>query len=136
MPLADRVWGYNQVGALVAATISQTEFDELPDVCGDEKEFGFKVDFVSHASGKLVGFKHMEKMEKLKSFMRFDVLPKIGDMMHVTIDCFTACGSVTLVHKSKQQVDEDHAKIREWEKEMFVVEASDEKAEKIKRVGP
>jgi biotin carboxylase len=139
MPLADRVWGYNQVGALVSATLSQTEFDSLPDVCGDEKEFGFKVDFVSNREGKLIGFKHLEDMEKLPSFMRFDVMPKIGDEIHLTIDCFTAVGSCTLVHKNMQQVLQDHAAIRQYELDMFIVEKHDESQEKKhrpKKAGP
>lgn len=121
MPLADRVWGYNQVGALVAATVSQQEFDAIPDVCGDELEYGFKVDFVSYVAGKLLRIDHLDKMRALKSFVRFDVMPKVGDDIIITEDCFSAVGSVTLIHKNRKQVEEDHLKIREWEKTMFVV---------------
>ncbi len=75
MPLSDRVWGYNQVGAVVSATVSQADFDALPDVCGDELEYGFKVDFVSNVAGVLERIDHLQEMEQLDSFMQFDLLP-------------------------------------------------------------
>ena len=87
MPLSDRCWGYNQVGAVVDATVSQEAFDALPDVCGDEMEWGFKVDFVSNAAGVLDHLDHLDDMQKLPSFVQFDLLPKPGDTISVTIDC-------------------------------------------------
>ena len=130
MPLSDRCWGYNQVGAVVSATVSQEEFDALPDVCGDELEFGFKVDFVSNVAGVLDHIDHLDKMEQLDSFMQFDLLPKPGDSISVTIDCFSAVGSVTLCHKDRKLVEADHAKVREWEKTMFVVKPATKAAAK------
>ena len=127
MPLADRCWGYNQVGATVDATVSEDDFNALPDVCGDEMEFGFKVDFVSNVSGTLQRIDFLDEMSKLPSFVQFDVLPKVGDEVKVTQDCFTAVGSVTLAHKERSVVEADHAKIREWEKSMFVVKPKSSK---------
>ena len=121
MPLSDRCWGYNQVGALVDATVSQADFDALPDVCGDMIEFGFKVDFVSNVAGTLHHIDHLDDMRRLPSFVQFDLLPKPGDVLSMTIDCFTAVGSVTLSHKERKVVEADHKKVREWEKTMFVV---------------
>ena len=121
MPLADRCWGYNQVSALVSATVSQSEFDALPAICGDETEFGFKVDFVSNVAGVLQRIDHLQEMQRLQSFVQFDLLPKPGDVLSLTIDCFTAVGSVTLAHKDRAVVEADHLKVREWEKTMFVV---------------
>jgi len=129
--LADRVWGYNQVGALVSATLSQSEFDALPDVCGDEREYGFKVDFVSSVSGELVRLDHLDEMRAMKSFVQFDVLPKVGDRIHVTIDCFTAVGSVTLSHVQRTIVEADHQRIRQLEKTMFLVKPIAEKKENV-----
>ena len=128
MPLSDRCWGYNQVGAVVSATVSQEEFDALPDVCGDEKEYGFKVDFVANVSGILDRIDYLDQMSKLASFVQFDVLPKVGDEIKQTCDCFTAVGSVTLAHKEKSVVEADHAKIRKWEESMFVVRPLTSKA--------
>jgi hypothetical protein len=59
-------------------------------------------------------------MKNMKSFLQFDVMPKIGDQIHVTIDCFTACGSISLVGE-KSQVERDHARIRQLEPTMFIV---------------
>ena len=132
MPLSDRCWGYNQVGAVVDATVSQAAFDALPDVCGDEKEWAFKVDFVSNVTGLLDHIDHVDDMRKLPSFVQFDLLPKPGDSVATTIDCFTAVGSVSLAHKDRKQVEADHAKIREWEKTMFVVKPPAKAAGKAK----
>lgn len=123
IPLADRCWGYNQVSAVVDASLPTAEaFDRLPDVCGKEKAVGFKVDLVSPVKGKLLRVDHLDKMRVLPSFMQFDALPNVGDQISVTIDCFTAVGSVTLANKSEEQLDADILVIRELEKSMFVVE--------------
>jgi hypothetical protein len=120
MPLADRCWGYNQVGALVSATVSAGEFDALPLVCGTEREFGYKVDLVSSVAGKLQRIDHLDRIRALPSFMSFDLLPKPGERMQVTIDCFTACGSISLVNSDKEQLMDDVATVRELEKTMWV----------------
>jgi len=122
MPLADRIWGFNQVNALIAATLSQEDFDAIPDDCGDEIEYGFKVDFVSFVSGKLIRYDHHDEIRSMKSFVQFDVLPTMGSWIPYTIDCFTGVGSATLCHIDKSVVQADHRRIRELEKTMFVVE--------------
>ena len=122
IPLADACWGYNQVGALVASVIAPEEFDALPMVCGEEKQAGFKVDFVCGRSGKLKQINHLDKISQLASFLRFDLLPALGNRMRVTIDCFTSCGSVSLVHPEREVLMQDVETIREMEKTMWVVE--------------
>jgi len=67
----------------------------------------------------------------MKSFVQFDVLPKVGDRIHVTIDCFTAVGSVTLSHVQRTIVEADHQRIRQLEKTMFLVKPIAEKKENV-----
>lgn len=42
---------------------------------------------------------HLETIRKLRSFISFDMLPAVGDKIFKTVDCFTAVGSISLVHK-------------------------------------
>ena len=123
-PQADRIWGYNQVDCLVSATMSQEEFDAIPDEIGPEIEYSFKIDFVSPVEGTLIKIDHVDEIKRMKSYMRFDVMPEPGIYLHKTIDCFTPAGSVTLSHKDRKIVDADHQRIRELEKTMFVVDAN------------
>ena len=78
MPLADRCWSYNQVSALADSLVAPARFDALPDVCGDETQYAFKVDFVSRVSGRLLRLQHIDDMRALPSFVRFDMLPRMG----------------------------------------------------------
>jgi hypothetical protein len=138
MILADKVWGYNQVGAIVDSVIDTNAFDNLPDICGNERQYGYKVDFVSHVTGKLMRLLHLDEIAALPSFICFDLLPKIGDFIPLTSNCFTAVGSVTLSHENRKQVEEDLAIIRLFEPTMFQVEADQQEKDKKQavRAGP
>lgn len=157
MPVADRCWGYNQVDALIssilppslmapattptteattatseataAASSSLVDFDALPAYCGDELEFGFKVDFVCAASGRLKAIDHLPLLSSLPSFFGFDFLPVVGSRMRVTVDLFTACGSMSLVHRDKEQLEKDLRRVREIEQTMWIVEPIEDEAD-------
>ncbi len=123
MPVADRVWGYNQVSELVASTAPDSAaFDALPAVCGDLQVQCYKLDFVCSVTGTLLRLEGLERIRSLPSFLRFDLLPRGGEEVKPTIDCFTAVGSVSLVHADKEQLDKDVEEVRRIEKNMFVVE--------------
>ena len=127
IPLANMTWGYNQVEMVVAAQISVDEFNLYPDtLAAGLMIYGYKVDLVSGVSGKLIKLQHLDKIEQLESFIKFDFLPVPGQQIHITIDCFTEPGSLTLAHKHKSQLDSDLAKLREYEQTMFVVEPGTE----------
>jgi len=127
IPLANMTWGYNQVEMVVAAQISDEEFNLYPDtLAGGLLTYGYKVDLVSGVSGKLIKLNHLSEIEALPSFHKFDFMPQPGQMIHVTIDCFTEPGSLLLIHKDKEQVEKDLTKLRALEKTMFVVENDDE----------
>jgi len=125
MPVADRCWGYNQVDVYANSYLSEEEWEKIPDVCPEEKEVAYKLDFVSSVSGKLKRIDHLESIRSLPSFVQFDLLPSVGSQMHVTIDCFTACGSVSLVHQDRKQLQQDVDAVRQFEKTMWVVEGEE-----------
>ena len=82
--------------------------------------FTSKVDLVSRVEGKLLAMPYLEEIKKLPTFFSADLLPKLGDYIKPTVDCFTAVGSVSLVG-DKQQVLRDYEKIHSYE-DFFVVE--------------
>lgn len=47
---------------------------------------------------------HMEEVQRMASFQRFDMLPDINTEVTQTIDCFTAVGSISLCHADEAQV--------------------------------
>jgi hypothetical protein len=130
-PVASMVWGEgrDQVSALVAAATGDgTAFDALPDVCGAGRVHSFKVDFVSEVAGILraIDSAALAAMRALPSFLRFDLLPRVGERIERTETCFTAVGSVSLVHADKKQLDEDVKQVRRLE-HMWIVDEEDPK---------
>ena len=85
-------------------------------------EYGSKVDLVSSVTGKLRSMPHLDDVKRLKSYLSTDMLPKPGEAITPTIDCFSAVGSISLVHVDRKQVEADYAKIREWEASFFDVD--------------
>lgn len=136
MPLADRVWGYNQVSVLVSALRASlgcpAEWEAIPPICGAGFARGFKIDFVAGRGGIIRRIDHLHRMERLQSFLRFDLLPAVGSRLHQTVDCFTACGSVSLCHRSEAILQADMHRVREWEKSMWVLEDEDREEEEKK----
>jgi len=130
MPVADAVWGYNQVSALLMATAADpTAFHALPAVCGPLRLQASKLDFVySGRAGILRSLDQqgLESIRRLPSFLRFDLLPRPGDSLSPTIDCFTAVGSVSLLHALQTQLDEDVEAVRRIEKSLFIMEEEEE----------
>ena len=129
IPLADRVWGYNQAGALVTATADPAAFDALPAVCCVGMAHGFKIDFVAEVAGRIREVRHLEAMRALSSFVRFDLLPAVGERLERTVDCFTACGSVTLAHEDQRQLQADCAVVRKLNESMWIVDDDDSSGE-------
>jgi hypothetical protein len=122
IPVANAVWGYNQVSALVDATLDSEVFAALPDICVSGLKRSFKVDFVSTVSGRICEIRHLDTMRALPSFLRFDLMPSIGSNLVVTVDCFSACGSVSLVNDDKAQLELDVLKVRDLEKTMWIIQ--------------
>jgi hypothetical protein len=59
---------------------------------------------VCYVKGILESMPHMEEVQRMASFQRFDMLPDIGSEVTQTIDCFTAVGSISLCHADEAQV--------------------------------
>jgi hypothetical protein len=121
MPMADACWGFNQVGALADSVISDAAFAHYPDCVPNYAKFAYKVDFICFVTGTLKRIDRLDEIAQLPAFLRFDLLPKPGDAVSPTIDCFTTVGTVTFVHSDKNVVMKCVEKVRELEKTMFIV---------------
>jgi len=119
---ADRCWGYNQVQCMVDAYMSQELFDAIPTRCDRLHMHGFKVDVVSHVEGTLKNTKYIDQISALPSFIKFDAMPKNGDYIYVTKDCFTMTGIVMLAHTDAKQLEADHQVVRSLESTIFEVD--------------
>jgi hypothetical protein len=120
IPLADECFHRNQVAMTADCYSDSKKFDELEET-PRLYAHSLKVDLVSRVTGTLVELQHMEEIQKMLSFRQFDMLPVPGDFIPITIDCFTAVGSISLCHEHEAQVLRDHERIRELEKTFFVV---------------
>jgi len=120
IPLAEACFKRNQVDMTVDCYAESKRFEEYEPVPALHMH-AFKVDLVSYVTGTLEGFEHKEEITKMLSFRRFDMLPKKGDHIPLTVDCFTAVGSISLCHEKEDQVEADHQRIRELEKTFFIV---------------
>ena len=123
MELANIIWGYNQVEMFVSSLIKKENFEKYYKVPINNTLYGYKLDLISNKVGILKKINDKEKVRimRLQSFVKFDILPKIGQNMQITCDLFTNVGSVTLVHKNKKQLYLDIIKLRKYEKNMFIV---------------
>jgi len=126
IPLSDLCFDRNQVAMTVDAYMENSRRFEMPEdippasVC---KLAGFKVDLVSVATGTLIEVNSdiERRCMQRKSFQSFDMMPVPGDHIPVTIDCFTAVGSISLCDFNRAQVEADHAYIRSIEKDLFTL---------------
>lgn len=124
IPHANRVFGYNQVDALVDAYVCPSKFVSLPSVNSAAQCAGYKVYLVSHVHGTLKQILYLDEIAQLASFMNFDSLPHIGSNIEVTHDVFSMVGVVVLAHPDPEQVERDKSFIRSKEPTMFQVDDS------------
>jgi hypothetical protein len=132
IPLARDCFGRDQVSMTVDCYIDKKAFDEYKDLPRLRK-FAFKIDLVCYVKGILESMPHMEEVQRMASFQRFDMLPDLNTEVTPTVDCFTAVGSISLCHKDEAQVEADHQAIRALERTFFKVRAATASDEESKR---
>jgi len=118
IPIADKCVGYNQVQMSVDAYCDEKAFAAYPSVPSLKFGYGAIIDLVSFVSGdlKCIGKKEADAIKSLPTFVSFNMLPKPGDKISKTIDCFTAAGSVSLFGKTLNDIDRDVEVIRDAER--------------------
>jgi hypothetical protein len=116
VPIADTCVGYNQVDVSVDVMLGQTQtWAALPDRPRALPQYGCEVMLVSYEYGTLTGLPGLVEISNLPSFLRYDMLVKVGDSIVPTIDMFTTPGSILLIHSDAQVLARDICRIRELE---------------------
>jgi len=124
IPIADKCIGYNQVRMTVDAYCDEKAFGTYPDLPPLKYGHGAIIDLVCYKTGtlKCIGKKEYDAIAALSTFVSFNMLPKPGDKVSKTVDCFTAAGSVSLFGPSLDDIDRDVKVIRDAElKNLFTV---------------
>ncbi|RHY38374.1 hypothetical protein DYB30_010124 [Aphanomyces astaci] len=116
VPIADTCVGYNQVDVAVDVYVGRGHvFDALPERPRTLPQYGCEVMLVSYQDGILRGLPGLAEIAQMRSFLRQDMLVKVGDCIRRTIDMFTTPGSILLIHTDPAILDADRRRIRELE---------------------
>ncbi|KAF0695209.1 Aste57867_13973 [Aphanomyces stellatus] len=117
VPIADTCVGYNQVDVSVDVYVGrQSVFDALPERPLSLPKYGCEVMLVVYEDGILRGWPGMAEITRMKSYLRKDLLVKVGDRIRRTIDMFTTPGSILLIHSDPAVLEADRNRIRELER--------------------
>lgn len=125
-PLCRALTGsYSQVEATVDAFLDSREFMRIPSIpTSPYKAAGQEVILVSFSRGVVKATPGFEEIKQLESFVYLETGVRPGSEVDYTIDLFTGIGSVILMHKDKDILDADVARIRQMERQnaLFVYE--------------
>ncbi len=117
--------GYSQVEATVDAFLDKKQFSILPSKPPSPfKAAGQEVILVSYGRGVVKTTPGFEDIRQMPSFVYLETGVRPGSIVDYTIDLFTGIGSVILMHKDPDVLEEDIRRIREMEKnnELFTFE--------------
>jgi len=121
VPLVNKCYGTSQVKVLVDTYLDPESWEGTPDYPVLSDWFATKVDLVSRVDGILRDLPKIKDVRALPSFVKIDLMVKIGERMRPTIDCITTPGSVLLCNQDKIKLEEDFLRCRDMELEGFFV---------------
>ena len=117
--------GYSQVDATVDAFLDKQQFGQLPNKPPSPfKAYGQGVILVSHSRGTVKAAPGFDAIKNLPSYVYMETPLRPGSKVDYTTDLFTSIGACILMHRDKQVVEADLARIRtmETDNDMFVYE--------------
>lgn len=85
------------------------------------KKFSLWVFLISDKTGSIESIPFIDKVKTLDSFFSLQMNVKVGDPLERTIDYYSSPGSVHLVHEDKAILMNDLKKLRQFEREGFVL---------------
>jgi len=117
MPIADEVYGYNQVQVCLDTFLNDNDNDNsFPEFCGERHAHGGAKFLISYLEGCVLDSfneKCLEEIKNMSSFRAMELFSKPGSVMKKTIDCFTWCGCVLMANKQEVELNKDYARIEE-----------------------
>jgi len=119
VPLARMMTGgYSQTDATINAFVDPSAFDRIPMMPPSPYQAsGQEVILVSLYSGTVRSMPAYDKIKQLPSFISLETGITVGSRIELTVDLFTAAGSVILANRDAAQMEADVAFIRNLEKE-------------------
>jgi len=129
-PIAERCLGYSHVSAILDAYDPEPDkFNALPKVPENLKAYGAQVGVRSVVEGTISHIKE-DKVARIRMVDSYDSESldwanqlAVGQKIEKTIDILTLCGQIQLVHKDKERLELDLAKVQEIiDDGLFVVE--------------
>jgi len=117
--------GYSQVEATVDAYLDKRQFALYADKPPSPfKAAGQEVILVSFSRGIVKATPGFEKIKKLRSYVYLETGVRVGSEVDYTVDLFTGIGSVILMHRDTEILEEDVKFIRklEFDNELFEYE--------------
>jgi len=119
--------GYAQPEVTVSAYLDAYRFAEIPDVMPSPfQAAGQEVMLVSYFSGTVKSTPGYDKLRQLSSFVALQTGIKVGSLVGLTVDLFTAAGILILSHADSKVLENDLSRVRKMEKEgLFEFEETD-----------
>ena len=124
-PVADAVYGYNQVGCTVAAYTNAEEYAKLPAQVSTRNAYGRLLFLISYVAGTVQNYNiaALDEIRAFESFIALEMFVDKGSLVRPTKDCLSWGGVVKLAHESDEVLDREYERIRELEiSGIFVVE--------------
>jgi len=121
--VANAVYGYNQVNVSAAVYLPDLSFESFPCEPLERHDHGRLLCLVCKVSGLLTEIcpEYIEELRNMRSFIRMEIFLKPGQIVKMTVDCFTLAGVVMLSHCDEAQVVEDYERLRMMEDTGFFV---------------
>lgn len=110
----------SQLEYLVDAYLEPENLEEIREQNLLSKR-AFCVQLISTIEGEVKKIDHLEAIRLLPSFFHINLHVEEGQQIYPTVDYATSPGLVLLLHEDVDQLERDYARLRELEKEMFVV---------------
>jgi len=115
--VTNAVYGYDQIGACIDAYFFPEKFAALPPVPSTRKAHGRLVFVHCNARGILteINDEMLREIQAMESFVRMDVLAKVGQEVTPTIGLFNLGGLLKLVNPTLEGLLRDYDRVREME---------------------
>ena len=117
MPVADAVYGYNQVECAIDSFTSPANFRAIPSSCESRKAWGGLKFLISHEDGVLknLGAVALEEIKSMRSYRGHQLFAEVGEAISRTQNCLSWAGCVKLVHEDEAIYQADYNRIEELE---------------------
>jgi len=113
VPVAEALYGFSQVGAMLDAFLDAPAFDALPSIPAPLKQAGVVGHIVSYQQGILKSAPGIEDFRALPSYRSTALCFEVGDMLPKTVDFMTDAGVFLLVHSDPKVLENDYARAHE-----------------------